>query len=519
MRERTKAVFVLVVCFFLAKNITAAEPLLIAIGTISGSYEDFATQTALPLENGVPGNRFGGLGSGLTYIGDNTFLGLPDRGPNAVGFNNCTDDTVAYINRFHTMRMNLSPSDAGSKFPFTLTPMVTDTTLLYSSSPLVYGPGCGAVGNGEPGLNIRDEVYYFTGRSDGFDPTLLSTSPHNARFDSESIRVSNDRRHVYISDEYGPYVYEFNRSTGERTRFFALPVKFAVRNLSSMAAVEISGNTVGRVTNKGMEGLAITPDGKTLVGAMQSPLLQDGGDVKGGVTRIITIDIASGVTHEYAYQLDTGTKTTVSEILAINSHQFLVDERDSKGRVDAVGSQAAFKRLYIVDIQGARDVTDVSGFTGPASAPMANIAVAALPKTLFLDIVHALAIAPASLAPTDIPAKLEGVTFGQDVVISDPATHQNVLRHTLFVGNDNDFLATLAPPAGNGDNPNQWFVFAFSDADLPGLVPQQFSQSPGPARRRAARKNEGADRNWRGPQRREHFDRFEARTPLRFRVT
>ena len=84
---------------------------------------------------------------------------------------------------------------------------------------------------------------------------------------------------------------------------------------------------------------------------------QDGGDVKGGVTRIVTIDIRDRRTHEYAYQLDTGTKTTISDILAINDHQFLVDERDSKGRADAVGSKAAFKRLYIVDLQVAHDVS------------------------------------------------------------------------------------------------------------------------------------------------------------------
>ena len=40
----------------------AAGPVLIAIGTISGFYEDFATQTAAPLENGVRGNRLGGMG-------------------------------------------------------------------------------------------------------------------------------------------------------------------------------------------------------------------------------------------------------------------------------------------------------------------------------------------------------------------------------------------------------------------------------------------------------------------------
>ncbi|HEY2153919.1 MAG TPA: esterase-like activity of phytase family protein, partial [Vicinamibacterales bacterium] len=57
------------------------------------------------------------------------------------------------------------------------------------------------------------------------------------------------------------------RLSGERTKAFTLPAKFAITNLNAMGALEISGNTAGRVTNKGMEGLAITPDGKTLVGA------------------------------------------------------------------------------------------------------------------------------------------------------------------------------------------------------------------------------------------------------------
>ena len=38
---------------------------LIAIGGISGAYEDLSTQTAAPLENGIPGNRLGGMGSGF----------------------------------------------------------------------------------------------------------------------------------------------------------------------------------------------------------------------------------------------------------------------------------------------------------------------------------------------------------------------------------------------------------------------------------------------------------------------
>src|SRR6476659_7646696 len=60
---------------------------LIAIGSISGAYEDFAVETAAPLESGAPGNRLGGIGSGLAYAGGSTFLALPDRGPNASPYN------------------------------------------------------------------------------------------------------------------------------------------------------------------------------------------------------------------------------------------------------------------------------------------------------------------------------------------------------------------------------------------------------------------------------------------------
>ena len=47
------------------------------------------------------------------------------------------------------------------------------------------------------------------------------------------MRVSSTDSSVYITDEYGPYVYEFDRLSGERTRVYTLPPKFAISNLSS----------------------------------------------------------------------------------------------------------------------------------------------------------------------------------------------------------------------------------------------------------------------------------------------
>jgi hypothetical protein len=63
MRTRLPAVSLL--ALLLLAPAVHAGPTLIAIGSISGTYEDFATETSAPLENGVPGNRLGGLGSGL----------------------------------------------------------------------------------------------------------------------------------------------------------------------------------------------------------------------------------------------------------------------------------------------------------------------------------------------------------------------------------------------------------------------------------------------------------------------
>jgi len=437
---------------------------LIAIGTVSGAYEDFAAQTSAPLENGIPGNRLGGVGSGLAYAGGTTFIALPDRGPNANPYDSLVDDTVSYIARFQTFNLSLSPSDPGSSLPFTLTPMLTGTTLLSSYTPLFYGTGSGlGLGFGAPALNAVDHTFYFTGRSDNFDPSQLSTYAGDARLDTEGVRVSNDGKSVFISDEYGPYVYQFDRKTGKRIRSFVLPGNLAISTLSPQKDVEIASNTVGRVTNKGMEGLALTPDGKTLVGIMQANLEQD----KKKSLRIITIDIKSGATHEYAYLLTDGSG--VSEIVAVNNHQFLVDERDGSGLADTplltdTASAAGIKKLYLIDLTGAQDVTALSG----------DLSSYAVGKTLFLDIVGKLNAA--GIDSHLIPSKLEGVAFGQDVVIN------GVAKHTLYVANDNDFLTTVADPfklpsdptRGFVANPNQFYVFSFSDGDLPGFIPQPF---------------------------------------------
>jgi hypothetical protein len=416
---------------------------LVAIGQLPPDAADLSGQTQL-LENGVPANRLGGLGSGLAWAGGDTFLAVPDRGPNAVAWNSAVDDTSSYVPRVHTLRLALTPAAPGATLPFVLAPVLQATTLLWSPTPLVYGPVQPA--------GVAANHYPFSGRSDNFDASQSSADTSDARLDLEGIRVSRTGKTFYVSDEYGPYVYQFDRATGARGRSYALPANLFVAIKSPMGSVEISGNASGRVANKGMEGLAITPDGRTLVGFVQSPLIQDGGD-GGRMNRIVTIDTATGVTHQYAYDnylADTSKTYNSSELLAINSHEFLVLERDGKGLGD--DSSAKVKRLYKIDIANATDVSAIQG--------EANLLPYAVPKTLFLDIRAKLNAA--GLADTQIPAKLEGAAFGADVTVN------GIVKHTLFIGNDNDFL--LQSPANHLATPNQWYAFTFTDADLGGSV-------------------------------------------------
>jgi hypothetical protein len=435
---------------------------VLAVGTLdqsrAGSFADLSGLT-YKLENGAPANLLGGFGSAIAYASGNTFLALPDRGPNAVEFDDAIDNTASYVNRFHTIQMTLKPNTSGSGYPFTLTPQLQATTLLWSLTPLVYGTGDGlGVGTGRPPINNFLQ-HFFTGRSDNFSQTRNSGDPNDARFDTEGMRLSNDLRSVFISDEYGPYVYQFDRLTGLRIRSFQLPASFFVPNLSPMGATEISGNTVGRTANKGMEGLAITPDGRTLVGIMQNSLIQDAneGGAAAKLLRIVTMDVASGrTTHQYAYLLTAGSG--VSEILALNGHELLVDERDGNGRGNA--NKAKVKQVFKIDLNGAVDISSMDGTTA---------ATHAVAKTLFLDVVQSLTAA--GMATSEIPAKIEGLAFGPDV------KQGSTNYHTLWVANDNDFLETVPDANGNViDNPNQFFVFGFTDANLGGsqLVPQQF---------------------------------------------
>ena len=167
-------------------------------------------------------------------------------------------------------------------------------------------------------------------------------------------------------------------------------------------------------------------------------------NVRVGVNcRLLEVEIATGKTREFVYQLDNRANG-VSEILAVNDHEFLVLERDSKGGVDA-----ACKKVFLIDLA---DATDVSGVE---ALPVSGLpgTVRAVRKRPFLD----LLAAKYKIRGADCPEKFEGLAFGPD--LGDG-------RHLLIVTADNDFIA---------DKPLRVYAFAIDKSELPNFRVQEFS--------------------------------------------
>lgn len=268
--------------------------------------------------------------------------------------------------------------------------------------------------------------------------------------DSEGLALAKDGT-FWVSDEYGPHIVHFdaNGKTIERINPFGngtggrrIPLVFAKRR-----------------PNRGMEGLTITPDGKTLVGIMQFPLYNpSASDVSGSlVTRILSFDITTGLSKEYVYLIDRANLQANSEIVAIDNTTFLVLERDGEYATNA-NRATVIKKVYKIDLGNATDISDPAngvngklygGLTVEQLKTAANLAangIKPVTKTLVADLM------------TDIPTlyphdKAEGIAI--------------INSTTIAISNDDDFgvvgaggvyAQKLLPATGAVDRNTIYFV-------------------------------------------------------------
>lgn len=247
-------------------------------------------------------------------------------------------------------------------------------------------------------------------------------SPSKDGLDSEGLVRAADGS-FWVSDEYGPHLVHFDPSGKTIERINPFGDGTGGRKLPAVLA--------RRKPNRGMEGLTITPDGKTLVGIMQSPMFNPSkAEVKGSVVlRILTFDIATGATKQYAYLQENASLTGVSEILAVNNTTFLTLERDGDYG-GAPTSPSTFKKVFKIDISQATDISDVANsaagklFGGKTPEQLKDLAglqtagIIPVTKTVVLDLLKDLP----SVYPHD---KAEGMTL--------------VNGNTLVISNDDDF--------------------------------------------------------------------------------
>jgi hypothetical protein len=264
-------------------------------------------------------------------------------------------------------------------------------------------------------------------------------------FDPEGIVVNPLTGTLLVSDEYGPSLYEFGRD-GTLLRRFETPGNLVPRDAATGVPNYASdaGNTAGKRTNRGFEGLAISPDGRYAYATVQSALLDEGGG-NGRYARVVKFDVLTGAAvGQYAYQLETAAQGRgVSGLVALGDERFLILERNNRGVGVGADLAPADKAVFAIDLAGATDVSGVviaGGVLPPGVTPVAKGA-----KVIDLDANTLAALGGRS------PEKWEGLAVGPR--LSDG-------RYLVLAGTDNDYSVTQN---GAGTQFDVWFDFSRAD--------------------------------------------------------
>lgn len=336
----------------------------------------------------VPHGRLGGFGSAIEYTGkDNTYIILPDRGPR--------DGGTAYQCRFHLA--TIAPaSDNPARWEFAL----NRTVILKDEQ-------------GRP----------FIGSSGAYRPSGDPDGRDDRRLDPEGVRVGPDGT-IFVSDEYGPHVLAFSPD-GTLPRRLPVPARYNPVVRDGIEEGELPPHNVkGRQPNRGFEGLAITPDGSSLLAFLQSPLIQDGGldeanERIGRFIRVLHVPVTGTVDSvEWVYPMRSAQFGT-NELLHWTGQTYLAIERDNKE-----GDKAKTKRVIAADFSRA---TNVAALPELPSLKLPPEIVPAEVSTL-IDLLDPAFGLNTPSAP--MPAKVEGLAWGPTLPDG---------RRVLIVTTDNDF--------------------------------------------------------------------------------
>ncbi|CAD6887716.1 unnamed protein product [Tilletia controversa] len=403
---------------------------LVGFGRISGDAKDSY------------GESLGGFGSAIalesfTKNSDGTYsaslIVQPDLGHN-------TQAQTDYRARQHKFSLAFDPTQGSSTTENIQSTYVS--TLLYRFNPTTFNGDSNYTTGFDP-IAIRPAA--------GIQPKLpLAPADNHISFDTEGLALIPNSDAAWISDEYGPYIYYLNRTTGQ-VKYTIQPPQAILPYLNG--ALNFTSNTEpnsGRNDNQGLEGLTLDRNSNTLWACLQSAVAQDGGGNKATnrYTRMLGYNVTNpanaSLVAEYIVPLPQSSKgntRATSEIHIIDSTTFLILARDGNGFGDT-SSDSTFKDVDLISTKGATNIanTKYDNSANPA-APGGTLASGITPAKLtsFVNLI----------------AKTELAKFGLQV--------GGAIDRTLVASK----LESLAlAPVGDAANPNDYFLFVVSDNDF-----------------------------------------------------
>ena len=263
--------------------------------------------------------------------------------------------------------------------------------------------------------------------------------------DPEGLTLMLDGN-LLLCEEYMPSILQFKPDGTFMARLIP-PENYFPRNptTSEIDFREAPTRQEGREDNRGFEGLALSPDGKTLYTILQSALTQDGGK-DAGATRLLVFDAFSGTPKsEYAVRFTDPaslgdqakklkTKNLVmSDLLCLPDGRLLALERDNRGQDGSTKPKVAiFKSVCVLDLTSATDLTSLPDkpyshrISNSKFKPLnATQPIEYVKKTLLFDF-QGLDLPSQGLAWNQLPEKWEGLAL--------------LNNKRLLVMSDNDFL-------------------------------------------------------------------------------
>jgi hypothetical protein len=267
-----------------------------------------------------------------------------------------------------------------------------------------------------------------------------------ADFDIESMQELADGT-LWIGAEFGPYLLHFDATGVLLDAPIPLP-DFTTASPTDFLQSPQNPNLVGtpRIAGSGgFEGMALSPDGKTLYPLLERPL-----DNVGTTLLIHPFDLATKQYLGTAYQYPLTAGTNIGDFILSDANTGLVIERDStQGDVNGI------KHIYKISLP--------AGGSGPVTKSLlVNLNAISDPDTISLP--------STQNPPTNVDVGL-GSTFSfpfttiEDVVIID--------ANTIGVLNDNNFPFSKGRHLGTvGAADDNEFIILRLDNDPSPVVPE-----------------------------------------------